>query len=211
MTTAGVIAAATLAIGVLTAVGPDFIALALLPATRGLFAGWVRALAAAALTPLLAWLSVILMLSVLEPWLVRLADERAAAQLDPQTAMSAASLVFVFGAGQAALLVAAGVVAFGFRLRRIAPDRSSPPVAVAEREPAAPLLTSRAERLALDLVRDVARAEARHRPAQLAAALATAASSSQAPVREAPSSRPARLGEAYRRPGVLARRPGART
>src|SRR6185503_3131550 len=116
--TAGVIAAATLAIGVLTAVGPLFIALLLLPATRGLFAGWARALIAASLAPLLGWLTTILMLSVLEPWLVRLAQERAAAQLDAQTAMSVVALVFVFAAGQAALLVAAGVVAFGFRLRR---------------------------------------------------------------------------------------------
>ena len=48
MTTAGIVAAATLAIGVLTAVGPVFIALFLIPATRGVFAGWVRALGAAA-------------------------------------------------------------------------------------------------------------------------------------------------------------------
>ena len=121
MTTAGVIAAATLAIGVLTAVGPVFIALFLIPATRGLFVGWVRALAAAAFVPLLGWLTIILMLSVLEPWLIRLAQQRQAGALDAQTAMSAASLVFVFGAGQVALLIAAGVVAFGFRLRGAAP------------------------------------------------------------------------------------------
>ena len=39
MTTAGVIAGATLAIGVLTAVGPVFIAMFLIPATRGLLRG----------------------------------------------------------------------------------------------------------------------------------------------------------------------------
>ncbi|HET6969679.1 MAG TPA: type IV secretion system protein, partial [Phenylobacterium sp.] len=67
LSSAGVISAATLAIGVLTALGPIFIALALIPATRGLFVGWVRALAAAALTPMVAWLLVVLMLAVLEP------------------------------------------------------------------------------------------------------------------------------------------------
>src|SRR6185312_13982742 len=82
MTTAGAMAAATLAIGVLTAVGPVFVALFLIPATRGLFMGWVRALAAAALVPALGWLVVVLMLSVLEPWLVTLAQQREAAQLD---------------------------------------------------------------------------------------------------------------------------------
>jgi len=202
--TAGVIAAATLAIGVLTAVGPLFIALLLLPATRGLFAGWARALIAASLTPLLGWLTTILMLSVLEPWLVLLAQERAAAQLDAQTAMSVAALVFVFAAGQAALLVAAGVVAFGFRLRRpvaAEPTAASP---VAERE-LAPVLSSRAERLAFDLLRDRAYIDARRRPAQIAAALAAGAASGAAP-RDAPAERAARLGDAYRRPGVRGRR-----
>jgi len=202
--TAGVIAAATLAIGVLTAVGPLFIALLLLPATRGLFAGWARSVIAAAIAPLLGWLTTILMLSVLEPWLVRLAQERAAAQLDAQTAMSVAALVFVFAAGQAALLVAAGVVAFGFRLRRpvaAEPTAASP---VAERE-LAPVLSSRAERLAFDLLRDRAYIDARRRPAQIAAALAAGAASGAAP-RDAPAERAARLGDAYRRPGVRGRR-----
>ena len=207
MTTAGVIAAATLAIGVLTALGPIFIALLLLPATRGLFAGWVRALAAAALVPLLGWLTAILMLSVLEPWLVRLAQERAAAQLDPQTAMSAAALVFVFGAGQAALLVAASVVAFGFRIRGPAAERAAPAAApLVTRDLGPAVLSSRAERLAFDLLRDQAHAQAPHRPAQLAAALAPPAG---AAAREPMPDRPARLGDAYRRPGVRSRRPEA--
>ena len=127
MSSAGVISAATLAIGVLTAVGPIFIALFLIPATRGLFVGWVRALAAAAFVPLLGWLVIVLMLSVLEPWLVSLAEQRAQATLDPQTAMSAAALVFVFGAGQAALVIGACVMAIGFRLRRAAPAEARTP------------------------------------------------------------------------------------
>ena len=208
-TTAGVAAAATLAIGVLSAIGPLFIALLLLPATRGLFAGWARALIASAVVPLLGWLTTILMLSVLEPWLVRLAQERAAAQLDPQTAMSVAALVFVFGAGQVALLIAAGVVAFGFRLRGAAPDRPAAPAPAVEREHA-PVLSSRAERLAFDLLRDQAYVEARRRPLQLAAALATPAAAGPAR-HDLPADRPARLGDAYRRPGVTSRRPETRT
>ena len=212
MTTAGVIAAATLAIGVLTAVGPVFIALFLIPATRGLFEGWVRALAAAAFVPLLGWLVIVLMLSVLEPWLVSLAQERAGATLDPQTAMSAASLVFVFGAGQAAVLIAAGVTAFGFRLRR--PPAAERPRASAS--PAAPALpareaASRAQRLAFDLQRDQAAAAARLRPVQLAAqAPGAAAGASAAAAHHLPSQRPVRLGEAYRRPAVAARPVGSR-
>ena len=206
MTTAGVIAAATLSLGVLTAVGPVFIALFLIPATRGLFAGWLRALAAAALTPMLGWLTIVLLLSVLDPWLVTLARQRDAAQLDPQTAMSAAALVFVFGAGQVALLAAAGTVAFGFRLNRAAPAERGAP-ARQDQAPPAPLPdASRAQRLAFDLQRDAAQAETRWRPAQLAAALAAPAPAAHQPPT---SERPARLGDAYRRPAVLSR-PGGR-
>jgi type IV secretion system protein VirB6 len=212
MTTAGVIAAATLAIGVLTAVGPVFIALFLIPATRGLFVGWVRALAAAAFVPLLGWLVIVLMLSVLEPWLVTLAQQRVSNTLDAQTAMSAASLVFVFGAGQVALLIAAGVVAFGFRLRGpTAVDRRpvtpevQPTTVVAE--------ASRAQRLAFDLQRDQAAAAARLHPLRLAAATAA---SQTGPATASPGARPdfaerpARLGDAYRRPAPASRMIGSR-
>jgi type IV secretion system protein VirB6 len=204
MTSAGVIAAATLAIGVLTAVGPVFIALFLIPATRGLFVGWVRALAAAALAPLLGWLTIILMLSVLEPWLVSLAQQRQSATLDPQTAMSAASLVFVFGAGQAALLLAASTVAFGFRIGgRPAAERAAPAPAPAP-VIAAPEVASRTQQLAFDLQRDQVQSAARYRPQQLAAALATSGAAAH---RALPSDSPARLGDTYRRPAVERARP----
>jgi type IV secretion system protein VirB6 len=209
MTTAGVIAAATLAIGVLTAVGPVFIALFLIPATRGLFVGWVRALAAAAFAPLLGWLVIVVMLSVLEPWLVSLAQQRQAGALDAQTAMSTASLVFVFGAGHIALLIAAGVMAFGFRLRSAAPAERQAPAAQPQAAQPAPEAASRAQRLAFDLQRDQAVAAARLHPLQLAAT-ATATTGGYTSAREAPSARPARLGEAYRRPAVASRRVGSR-
>jgi type IV secretion system protein VirB6 len=211
MTTAGLIAAATLAIGVLTAVGPVFVALFLIPATRGLFVGWVRALAAAAFVPLMAWLVVILMLSVLEPWLISLAQQRQAAALDPQTAMSAASLVFVFGAGQVALLIAACVVAFGFRLRGAAPAERQAPAAQPQPTQLAPEAASRAQRLAFDLQRDQAVAAARLHPLHLAAATAaTSGGSSHTSIRETVSERPARLGDAYRRPAPASRMVGSR-
>jgi type IV secretion system protein VirB6 len=207
MTTAGAIAAATLAIGVLTAVGPVFIALFLIPATRGLFMGWVRALAAAAIAPLLGWLTVVVMLSVLEPWLVTLAQERADNTLDPQTAMSVASLVFVFGAGQAALMIAACVVAFGFRLP--GEDAAARPAPAAQPPQPPPSIEpeSRAQRLAFDLQRDQAAVAARLRPMHLATVTAAAASATVAGPIYAPSERPARLGDAYRRPAVAPRPP----
>jgi type IV secretion system protein VirB6 len=204
---AGVISAATLAIGVLTAVGPIFIALFLMPTTRGLFAGWARALLAAALTPMVAWILLVLMLAVLEPWIVTLAAQRAAKTMDAQTAISTAALVFVFTLGQFALVIGACIMAIGFRLPRLRTERAaaaapSPQVlaaaAEAGREP------SRAERLALDLRRDQAQDAARARTLQLAASV-THASQARAP---SAAEAPARLGDAYRRPAFVARRVG---
>ena len=206
MASAGVIAAATLAIGVLTAVGPLFIAMLLIPATRGLFTGWVRALAAAAFVTMLGWLVVVLMLSVLEPWLVTIAQQRLALTPDPQTAISTAALVFVFGAGQLALVIGACVMAVGFRMSgpASAPARGSAPTPNTQVS-LTPDYASRAQRLAFDLQRDQVAAAARLHPMQLAAATlppaAYAASSSE---------RPARLGETYRRPVVGSRPMGSR-
>jgi type IV secretion system protein VirB6 len=201
MTTAGVIAAATLAIGVLTAVGPIFIAMFLIPATRGLFSGWVRALGAAALVLLLGWLGIVLLLSVLEPWLIALAREQQSGQLQAQTATSAAALVAVFSVGQVGLLIAACVMAFGFRIRSPVGGvgRRQTPTAPREAAPAIPE-PSRAQRLAFDLQRDPAYTETRARPMQLAAAT-QAATRRTVEVKHTP-----RLGDDYRRPTVESRR-----
>ena len=208
MTTAGVIAAATLAIGVLTAVGPIFIALFLMPATRGLFAGWVRALVASALILMLGWLGITLLLSVLQPWLQLLSEQRLGGKLNPQTATSAAALVFVFGAGQAALVIGAAVTAFGFRIRQATAggDRRAPAPAVAEAI-AIPADASRAQRLAFDLQRDQARNDSRPRLDTVAQAGSGRAATTPAE-RQTSSDRPARLGETYRRPGFAGRKAG---
>jgi type IV secretion system protein VirB6 len=202
----GVIAAATLAIGILTAVGPLFIALALIPATRGLFVGWVRALAAAALTPLVGWLLVVLMLSVLEPWLITLEAQRKSLQLDPQTAMSAAALVFVFAFGQAALVIGASVMAMGFRLPRFGQNErtSRTDERTLRTEPAAgpqAPMPSRAERLALDLQRDQAQGAERIRAAAAAASSGHSTRQVSVAIDET-----RRLGDAYRRPAFASRR-----
>lgn len=209
LSSAGVISAATLAIGVLTAIGPLFVVLALIPATRGLFVGWMRAMAAAALTPLVAWLLIVLMLSVIEPWVDTLAAQRASQRLDPQTAMSAAALVFVFAAGQAALVIGAWVMALSFRLPSLAPERDTRRAegasAAATAQAGAAAMPSRAERLALDLQRDQAQAAERSRTASAASAVMAATSRhTSVSVDET-----RRLGDAYRRNTFTARRAGA--
>lgn len=114
---AGLVAATDLIIGLLTAIGPIFVILLLLQETRGFFEGWVRALVAAALASMCAWVLILLMASVLRPWLVELAVQRELKQLEPNTGMTAAGIVFVFTAAQLAMAAGAAVVAFGFRLR----------------------------------------------------------------------------------------------
>lgn len=209
LSSAGVISAATLAIGVLTAIGPVFIVLALIPATRGLFVGWVRAMTAAALTPLVAWLLIVLMLSVIEPWIATLSAQRAAVRLDPQTAMSAAALVFVFAAGQAALVMGAWIMALSFRLPSLTRDRDTRRTegsqGTANAQVNAAAMPSRAERLAMDLQRDQAQSTERSRAAQAATAVMSA-TSRQVSVSVDESRR---LGDAYRRNTVTARRAGA--
>ena len=100
----------------LGAVGPIFIVLFLFRQTRGFFAGWVRAMAAAALVSAGTWTLILLMLRVLEPWLVTLAQQRELKALDPRTAMTAASIVEVFTAAQIGMVLLAAGVAFAFRL-----------------------------------------------------------------------------------------------
>ena len=206
LSSAGVISASKLTIGVLTAIGPLFIILALIQATRGLFVGWLRAIVAAALTTLVTWLLVVLMLSVLDPWLATLEEQRRGQTLDPQTAISAAALVFVFGAGQVALTLGAIAMAMSFRLPGLASPRGAEgrPGAggPAQADTSSSLLQpSRAERLAYELQRDQAQSDNRSRAATLAA---TAGASSRQ-VSVTLEDRP-RLGETYRRPAFSARR-----
>ncbi len=168
----------------------------------------MRALAAAALTLMLGWLGITLLLSVLEPWLITLAREQQAHQAIPQTATSAAALVFVFGAGQVALLVGACVMAFGFRMPRAAVAaggrRASDAAPSAQAMAAAETVSSRAQRLAFDLQREPTISASRARPMEIAAATTAAGR------RDIHTVQTTRLGDDYRRPAVATRRLKAR-
>lgn len=210
LSSVGVISAATLAIGILTAVGPIFIVMALLPATRGIFVGWVRAMIAAALTPMVGWLLLVLMLAVIEPWLGALAEQRAALRLQTQTAISTAALIFVFAAGQAALIMGACVMALGFKLPGSDPSRASSgadPVRGGGQAVTVNVtsLPSRAERLSLDLQRDQSQAAARSRAATTASGAAGHGRMTSISLGETAP----RLGDTYRRPSVTTRPAGA--
>jgi type IV secretion system protein VirB6 len=97
--TVGVLVTARIALAVLVAVGPVFVVMALFPATRGLFAGWIRGLAMLAVTPLFAVLGGTLMLELAVPVLSALAP--IPGEIDARAAMA----FFMIGAVHVALMV----------------------------------------------------------------------------------------------------------
>ena len=117
MSTAGALSIAVIAVGILLAVGPIFIALSLFEATRGLFVGWMRALVSAALAPMVCWMTTTVMLVVVQPWLARLTDARLNGLLDIDASAVVIALVVVFAAAQAAVVACAGMIGGGFRLK----------------------------------------------------------------------------------------------
>jgi type IV secretion system protein VirB6 len=117
-TTAGLFCVAMVAAAILTAVGPIFVALFLFDATRGLFIGWVRALLATLVVPLLGWLATALMLMVLEPNLIALTKDRLTGIPNADTAFATAAIVLVFALVQVALTAAGVMIATCFRLGR---------------------------------------------------------------------------------------------
>ena len=193
----GLICVITVAIGVLTATGPLFIALFLFLETRGFFVGWVQALAGAAFALLSAWTLSILMLHAISPWLSGLSAQGSDLP-DSQMAITTAVIVFVFAASQAGLLFAAIAIARGFQLHGALPGATAAAAAnMRERDSAAaPIdLISRPARLA-ELMQQ------RDAPAQwISRAGATAAAArSQVPTIATTAAGPA--ADFYRRPAV---------
>lgn len=152
MSTAGMLSIAIIAVGVLSATGPLFITLVLFESTRGLFAGWLRAILAAAFVPMMCWTTTTLFLVVIDPLLVRLAQSREAGAPDVQGAMMVSAIILIFAAAQVALTVGAAVIAGGFQFasRRNARDTSD---RLGGARTSETIVLSRAEQLAQTLRR----------------------------------------------------------
>ena len=202
--TAGVLGMAFIAIGVLTAAGPIFIALFLFEATRGFFVGWVRAIVAAMLTPMVCWIATSLMLVVLAPRIELLAEQRAAQQIGLDTADAASAIVLIFAAAQVALIVGGLLVASGFDLNRRgasnAPAAATPPRPEFDVQSAGIETRSRAQALASSL-RSAPMIHSREISGGGPAAAAAASGRSEPDSANA-AARPYRLGETYRRAAV---------
>jgi type IV secretion system protein VirB6 len=93
---AGVLVITKILLGFLLALGPVFILLALFPATRGLFEGWLRAVAANAFTPVFALLGTAGALGVVEPIIqsIALDQQNGITDVEPVFVLAMASLIF---------------------------------------------------------------------------------------------------------------------
>jgi type IV secretion system protein VirB6 len=96
--TVGILATAKIALAILLGLGPVFVVMALFPATRGLFVGWLKGVVMLALTPLFAVIGGSLMLDLSVPIL------RALAQTPGTIDARAAMAFFMIGAVHCALM-----------------------------------------------------------------------------------------------------------
>ena len=119
--TVGVLVTARIALAVLLAVGPVFVVLALFPGTRGLFAGWLRAVVLTALTPLFAVLGGSFMLELAVPVVAGLRGE---AGIDGRAAMALFMIAAVHVALMAMVLKVAGTMVASWQVFGLASART---------------------------------------------------------------------------------------
>jgi type IV secretion system protein VirB6 len=112
----GGFASVRLVAGLLLALGPLFVIFLLFDGTRGLFEGWVRGLAGAALGALATAIVLGVELALLEPWLAAVIELRHQNIATPSVPVELLVLTLVFAITLIAVLIAVGKVAAGFRM-----------------------------------------------------------------------------------------------
>lgn len=205
----GALGAVRLVAGLMLALGPFFIAFLLFDGTRGLFEGWVRVLAGAALGALGSAVALGVELALLEPWLADLLARRYAGEAVPGAPVELLVVTLAFGLILIALLAASARLALGFRLGtswRPTKAGASPRAVRAEesRRPAAVVgdgtvrIDSRSRAAAVvDAVAASQRREAALAPAAQAALVNRMDAPGRAPVSAAAAAAP--FGQSFRR------------
>jgi type IV secretion system protein VirB6 len=150
LVTVGLLLVARVLLGVLLALGPVFICLALFRATRGLFEGWARLALRFALVPLFVLLLTAVLVAVLPPLVanLRLGD---AGQVDAGPTIAIALVLGVFAIILVQALGVAKGIAAGLKLPQWTRTGEAPavlPAAGTALAPAAPLASDRAQLLA---------------------------------------------------------------
>lgn len=112
----GSLSAVRLVAGLLLALGPFFALFLLFDGTRGLFEGWARALAGAALGGVSSVVLLGAELAVLEPWLAAILTQRELDLPTPAVPIELLALCFVFALTLLAGLIASARVAQGFHM-----------------------------------------------------------------------------------------------
>ncbi|MEA3017898.1 MAG: type secretion system protein VirB6 [Sphingomonadales bacterium] len=102
--------------GLLLALGPLFAIFLLFDATRGLFEGWVRALAGAAFGAVATSIVLGVQLSMMEPWMATVIATRRAMIPTPSVPIELLVMNLVFAIVLIAVLIATARVAYGFRI-----------------------------------------------------------------------------------------------
>lgn len=125
--TVGVLVTARIALAVLLAVGPIFVVLALFSGTRGLCAGWLRAVVMTGITPLFVVLGGSLMLELIVPVLARLVSE---GQIDGQASMALFLVASVHAALMGMILKVTGTMVSAWSVfgldSKVGGEKSSP-------------------------------------------------------------------------------------
>jgi type IV secretion system protein VirB6 len=120
--TVGVLLTARIALGVLLAVGPVFVVMALFRGTRGLTAGWLRGVVLTAITPLFVVVGGGMMLELLVPVVAAL---RGAEGIDGRAALALFLIASVHVALMAMVLKVAGAIISGWQVFGLAEARET--------------------------------------------------------------------------------------
>jgi type IV secretion system protein VirB6 len=142
--TVGVLLTARIALGVLLAVGPVFVVMALFRGTRGLTAGWLRGVVLTAITPLFVVVGGGMMLELLVPVVAAL---RSAEGIDGRAALALFLIASVHVALMAMVLKVAGAIISGwqvFGLAQAQEGERAGPAGGAVPAPASPAQTAEA-------------------------------------------------------------------
>jgi type IV secretion system protein VirB6 len=205
----GALGSVKLIAGLMLALGPFFLAFLLFDGTRGLFEGWLRVLAAAALAALGTAVVLGVELALLEPRLAELLARRAARQPIPGAPAELLVITLVFALALAAILVASARVAFGFRLPllwQLAPARLAQALraegtraGATVREAGAAASDSRRAAAIADAVASTQRREAARAASAAEAEPAARPAARHALARELPVLPPVPIGQSFRR------------
>ncbi len=208
----GALALVRLVAGLLLALGPFFIAFLLFEGTRGLFEGWVRVLAGAALGAVGTAIVLGVELALLEPWLIDLLTRRYAGQPIPGAPAELFVATLLFALVLLGMLYASARVALGFRFvdgwraartQFVETLRDERLRLAGMGGPGAVPAEDRSRAVAIsDAVSATQRREAGQAPAGLAAAAALGTSGVtrvHAPSRDLPAAAPTPLGQSFRR------------